>query len=254
MIIRNREDIGKIDDDVLNSVLREHYTETERFDKLDRMYRWEHSILKRELADAAPNNRVVCNYAKYISDMAVGYLLGKPISYRAENEDDIREMQRRFNAANMANTDAEIAKDMSILGKAEELIYMSDDDIPIAKSINIDPRNAFVVYDDTIENRKIFGVYYYPRYDLEGRIREYVINVYTKDKHYKYLCGNIFDRKKTLAEENRIYFCDVPMIEYLNNEEEQGDFEQVTSLIDAYNILQSDRINDVERFVQAILF
>ncbi|MBR1444711.1 MAG: phage portal protein [Firmicutes bacterium] len=77
---------------------------------------------------------------------------------------------------------------------------------------------------------------------------------YTKERHYKYLCNNIFDRKKILAEENRIYFCDVPMIEYLNNEEEQGDFEQVISLIDAYNILQSDRINDVERFVQAILF
>ncbi|MBR1445018.1 MAG: phage portal protein, partial [Firmicutes bacterium] len=170
MIIRNREDTGKINDDVLNSVLREHSFDIERFDKLDRLYRGEHTILKRELANAAPNNRVVCNYAKYISDMAVGYLLGKPISYRGENEEDITEMKRRFSAANMANTDAEIAKDMSIFGKAEELIYMSDDEVPIAKSINIDPRNAFVVYDDTVENRKIFGVYFYPKCDLEGRI------------------------------------------------------------------------------------
>ena len=44
------------------------------------------------------------------------------------------------------------------------------------------------------------------------------------------------------------------MIEYANNEEYMGDFEPVISLMDAYNLLQSDRVNDVERFVQAILF
>ncbi|MDN6770669.1 MAG: phage portal protein, partial [Lactococcus sp.] len=34
----------------------------------------------------------------------------------------------------------------------------------------------------------------------------------------------------------------------------QGDFEQAVSLIDAYNLLQSDRLNDKEAFVDAILF
>ena len=43
------------------------------------------------------------------------------------------------------------------------------------------------------------------------------------------------------------------MIEYINNPERQGDFEPVLTLIDAYNILQSDRINDREALVDAIL-
>ena len=44
------------------------------------------------------------------------------------------------------------------------------------------------------------------------------------------------------------------MIEYINNEDKQGDFEQLIGLIDAYNTLMSDRVNDKEQFVDAILF
>ena len=43
-------------------------------------------------------------------------------------------------------------------------------------------------------------------------------------------------------------------MEYRNNEEKQGDFEQMIPLIDAYNVLQSDRVNDKEQFVDAFLF
>ena len=43
------------------------------------------------------------------------------------------------------------------------------------------------------------------------------------------------------------------MIEYKNNPEFLGDFEPVISLIDAYNLLQSDRVNDKEQLVDAIL-
>ena len=37
-------------------------------------------------------------------------------------------------------------------------------------------------------------------------------------------------------------FGKVPIIEYKNNPEFLGDFEPVISLIDAYNLLQSDRV------------
>lgn len=45
----------------------------------------------------------------------------------------------------------------------------------------------------------------------------------------------------------------VPLIEIYNNSVCTGDFEPVLSLIDAYNVLQSDRVNDKEQFVEAIL-
>lgn len=44
-----------------------------------------------------------------------------------------------------------------------------------------------------------------------------------------------------------------PVIAYGNNRERQGDFEQITSLIDAYNGLMSSRLTDKKKFVDALL-
>ena len=41
--------------------------------------------------------------------------------------------------------------------------------------------------------------------------------------------------------------------EYWNNARETGDFERVLPLIDAYDILQSDRVNDKQQFADALL-
>lgn len=48
-------------------------------------------------------------------------------------------------------------------------------------------------------------------------------------------------------------FGEVPIVEYLNGSDRMGDSEPVLPLIDAYNILQSDRIIDRERLVDALL-
>jgi len=45
----------------------------------------------------------------------------------------------------------------------------------------------------------------------------------------------------------------VPIVVYKNNEEEIGDFEPVISLIDAYDKIQSDSVNDMEYFADAYL-
>lgn len=50
------------------------------------------------------------------------------------------------------------------------------------------------------------------------------------------------------------YFGKVPLNEIYNDGQRQGDFEQVISLIDAYNTLQSDRVNDKEQFVDSLMY
>ena len=45
----------------------------------------------------------------------------------------------------------------------------------------------------------------------------------------------------------------MPIIEYLNNKLAIGDYELQIPLIDAYNVLMSDRITDKEQFIDAIL-
>ena len=43
------------------------------------------------------------------------------------------------------------------------------------------------------------------------------------------------------------------MVEFWNNAQETGDFEPVLSLIDAYDTLESDRVNDKQQFTDAVL-
>ena len=60
--------------------------------------------------------------------------------------------------------------------------------------------------------------------------------------------------KQTLTEEPEPHhFGGIQIIEYLNNKEGIGDFEQQIPLIDAYNTLMSDRVTDKEQFIDAIL-
>ena len=62
------------------------------------------------------------------------------------------------------------------------------------------------------------------------------------------------DEPQTVNEEPEPHFFgDVPIIEYQNNKLAIGDFELQIPLIDAYNTIMSDRVNDKEQFIDAIL-
>ena len=80
------------------------------------------------------------------------------------------------------------------------------------------------------------------------------ITVYTASLAYRYFAKDLDNPNYELQGETQPhYFGAVPIVEFWNNEECQGDFEQQISLIDAYNVLQSDRVNDKEQLVDAIL-
>lgn len=221
-----------------------------RFDMLDDYYCGRHEILRRSKEKDLANNRLVCNHAKYISDMAIGYLIGTPVKYSSDA--DITQLLDWLQKADAATQDADLAKDASVYGTAFELVYLSDDDQPHPKLAVIDPRNAFVVYDDTVEHAPVFGARYYPRYDLDGRHIGYQCSVYTAAAVTDFACGVGFDLiGEAVSRLNP--FGMITLNEVFNNEERQGDFEQQISLINAYNTLQSDRVNDKEQFVKAIL-
>ena len=56
-----------------------------------------------------------------------------------------------------------------------------------------------------------------------------------------------------LEEEIPHYFGMCPVVIFKNNEDETGDFEKVISLIDAYDKMESDSLNDFEYFCDAYL-
>ncbi len=242
---------GGISADVLRLMIAAHGREVYRLSKLEDYYNGRQKILSRVQSNqTAPNNRLANGFAKYITDTAIGYCFGNPITYLSGGT-DLKDLKDTLRAADADTHDSELAKDLSVYGVGFELAYMSAGVEPRLKFALIDPKAAFMVYSDMIEDEPLFGVYYFKRMDARGEFKGYVINVYTKEETLEYFSRDL----SNFALVSRLphYLGALPLIQYFNNEEGKGDFENVTSLIDAYDILQSDRMNDKERFVNAIL-
>ena len=195
----------------------------------------------------------MCNHAKYITDTATGYMLGNPVAYVSRTDSDITVICDCLATAEADVQDIDLEQKASIFGTAYEMVYMSDDESPVPKLANCDPRNTFVVYDNTVEHKYVSGVYYYPLHDPQTqKVTGYQCMVSTADSIINYqIDTSFYPRGEVETTVNP--FGDVNIIEYYNNTDCQGDFEQVLTLIDAYNILQSDRLNDKQQFVEAIL-
>lgn len=240
----------KITNKILNDVIAYNEEYKKRYQMLENYYLGKHDITKRNKDERLSNNKVMVNHAKYITDTNVGYLLGNPVDYQVTDSDkyDIEPLLDAYKKQTINDLDSEIAKDVSIFGCQYEYVYANENAEP--RSCEIDNKNCIIVYDDTVEHNKLFALIY--REIKEGKKFKHwdIIFVDKKNEiHYESndLALNKVGKKKTHA------FGDVPVICYKNNPELLGDFEPVLSLIDAYNLLQSDRINDKEQLVDAIL-
>lgn len=212
-----------------------------------------HNICERKRDRNAPNFKTVCNHAKDISDTATGYFMGNAITYNNTGDADIDQLLVAFDKANVDDTDNDLALDMSIYGVAYEYVYAKEGDT-ILKTKTLEPEQTFVVYDDTIEQNELFGVYYYLRKDDVNDVGYWYATVCTE--HYIYVLNieNNTSLNQAVTEEPILHnFNMMPINEYQNNKENIGDFEQQIGLIDAYNNLMADRVNDKEQFIDAIL-
>ena len=222
----------------------------ERFDTLDRYYIGDQDILHREKPDLLHNNKVMINHAKYIVDTNVGYLLGNPVEYQASDKINIDAVLDCYKKQTMSDNDSEIAKNCAIFGLQYEYVFANEEAEP--ESAILDVRNTVIAYDNTIKHNKMFAVNYRPIFKKPTDTNpEYYDVIFVDDKvvrNYRLKGDNlILDNEDTHA------FKEVPMIEFVNNKDYLGDFETVVSLIDAYNLIQSDRVNDREQLVDAIL-
>lgn len=220
-----------------------------RFDKLEDYYLGIHSILKRSKGDTSVNNKIVVNHASYIVDTNIGYLLGNPVEYQASEGYEIQPILDHYKRQTINDLDSEIATDISKYGQQLEYVFANELSNP--ESAKIDNRNGLVIYDDTVKHNKLFGMMYSPVYDNNKNIKHYDVTFLDKNKIIKYECSKDNLIKKGIEQPH--IFGDVPLIEYRNNPNRMGDFEKVLTLIDAYNILQSDRVNNHEQLVDAIL-
>ena len=250
MIVRDAALIeGGITPAFLIACLKEQADQVKRMDALAEAYASKPSITERTVPAGFPNNRLVHNYGRYIVSVSSGYLVGNPVAY--QSEEDIAPLIDAYIKARVESVDAELAKDAALFGKGVELCYADESAQP--RTAALDPRTAFVVYGNDVASTPLMGVRQYTSIGEDGKASKVVVIVYTKDKSLTYEGKDIEKACKSTPAEEAHYFEGVPMVEYWNNDDETGDFEHVQTLIDAYDQLQSDRVNDKEQLVQAIL-
>lgn len=235
-----------IDKQAVRHLILKHRACVNRLKKLEDYYAGRHKILEE-----SRENKLVCNHAKDIADTASSYFIGNPVSYKSK--DDIADLAEALETAGADEADGDNGLDLSIYGRAYEYIYTKRDEAQLEIK-NLNPKNTFMVYDNSIERNELFGVYYYVKVDSTDKTNPvYVATVVTQN--YKYVADiqNVDGPQGLLEGPVPHYKGEVPIVEYLNNKLAIGDYELQIPLIDAYNALMSDRITDKEQFIDAIL-
>ena len=230
---------------LLSEFLTEHNHEVKnRYEPLYDAYTSDHEILHDPAKPKyKPDNRVVVNFPKYIVDTMNGFFIGNPVKIVAEDEavSDYVEYLDRYN--DQDDNNAELAKICSIYGKGHEMYY-TDEESELCITY-LDPKEAFMIFDESIIERPLFFVRRYV--DREGF--EYgSLSDETSVRNFKVTGG-----LKWLDEWQPHYFDGVPATEYVENGERQGIFEPVMSMVNAYNKAISEKANDVDYFADAYL-
>lgn len=231
--------------EILNGFISDHKREVnERYKPLHDAYVSKHEILRQPAKPKyKPDNRIVVNFPKYIVDTMNGFFIGNPIKIVADDDAvaDYVEYLDQYN--DQDDNNAELSKLCSIFGKGYEMYY-TDEDSELCMTY-LSPMDAFMVYDDSVLERQLYFVRIYT--DWKGIEYGSISNSYGV-RHFQTTGGT-----RWLDDWTPHYFNGVPATEYIENEERQGIFEPVMSMVNAYNKAISEKANDVDYFADAYL-
>ena len=250
---RTEEEISeKLIIKMINRYERDH---GKRFLKLQQYYENDTAILSRaSISDGKINNKLANAYSGYITDMATGYFIGKPVTYSATNNEFMKEIQDLLDYTDEQEHNLEVAKQTSIKGRCFEIVYLDAKDFdknkrPRLRVAKVQAEQMLCVYDYALSPEIRFAIRWYDYETGEKKIRK--IEVYTASE-IRYYTKN--GSSLLLEDTVQHFFGMVPVIEFWNNEEKQGDFEKVITLIDAYDKSGSDSMNNLEYFANCYMY
>ncbi|OAH53888.1 hypothetical protein AWH48_11510 [Domibacillus aminovorans] len=234
--------------ELIQKLIEKHDTKREL--KLRQYYDGEHDILKRKFEDETkPNNKIVTNFCQYITNLSVGYFTGKPVSYSASQKQEaayMEKMQEIFDLNDEQQVNASLAQSTSIYGKGVEILYTTtglNNELEIRFcELDLIEQNIILAYDRSVEKKLVLAIRYFKNKDILDDKETIQTFVYTSNTISHYIDT---DEGYQLKSEEDHYFQEVPINVYWNKEEDgKGDFEDIITLNDAYNLLQSDDINE----------
>ena len=237
---------------VLNSALLVHNQNRVEIQYLWNYYRGAQPIVNRK-KDVRPEicSKIVENRANEIVSFKTGYLMGEPLQYVSRGDGDtltaeVNQLNDFVFAEEKASKDKELADWFHICGTSYRMILPDSmagekDDSPF-EIYTLDPRNTFVVYTNNLGHKPVLGVRYVT--DSNGDI---YYSCYTPTEYFE------IKNTETIISSNPHILGDIPIVEYPLNMARLGAFEIVLPLLDAINLTDSNRLDGVEQFIQALM-
>ena len=236
---------------ILRKALPYHWKNRSEISYLWSYYKGRQPILNR-VKEVRPEitNKIVENRANEIVSFKSGYLMGEPLQYvsrgNAENiADAINQLNEFVFAEEKPAKDKELADWFHICGTSFRMVLPDemageDDESPF-EIYTLDPRNTFVVYNNGLGNKPILGVKYVV--DENGVVH---YSCYSDREYFEIV------ESKVISYDTHI-LGEIPIIEYPLNMARIGAFELVIPLLDAINLTDSNRLDGVEQFIQALM-
>ena len=271
----NRENIVQI----LSESFIEHSQNVPEIIYLKRYEKGDQPILNRT-KDVRPeiNNKIVENNAHVAIQFIIGFQYGQPISYVQRSKKDVDSVTKKNSDGksdemgvgllnemmfeqNKASKDLRMAKDFKICGSGYRLVLPNRNKEAISpfEIMVLNPQTTYVVYTNDAYREPLLAVSYTEL--KNGGIR---FGAYSKTQYFEAI-RTVEDKtnssgkkaKEEVFGDLRITdngIGEIPIIEYVNDHERMGAFERAIPVMDALNIANSDRLNDLAQHVQSLLW
>lgn len=201
-----------------------------------------------------PDNRTPVPYGKKIVTTFTGYAYRpRYITYKSDNEAYLKSLQQTFNESNEHIKTSMHGKDTGIYGVSYELLYLGKSKTTTQAEVKmavIDPREMILIYDYAIEPEKKIAIRFYSTAENAGSVQ-----VYYNDRieYYNFKRVAMGIKPELVYERTEAnFFGEIPVIKF-SMVDEMGVIEPVLPLIDDYDALVSDSMNEFDRFSHAYL-
>ena len=241
--------------EVLEKALTTHLKNSSEIDYLYNYLRGKHPIRYR-VKEIRPeiNNKIAVNLANEIVTLKTANAFGDPVQYVSRGAGDksaeIDALNSMMLSKNKPSKDMQLGFWMFTAGTGYRLVirdrdYDDYDDAPFEIYIP-DPRDTFVIYSNDVTHRPMAGVTMSMTEDYECKF-----TVYTRNQVF-YMTGSNAraDRIDAIVTHN---INRLPLVEYPCNALRMGAFEVALSLLDALDNIESNRLDGIEQFIQALM-
>lgn len=205
-------------------------------------YRSQQPVPKGEAVRGRPNNLLRIPFPRYITEVHTGYFLGVPPTLSFRQGETGRVFSALSDTLELEHLLFDIGRDASICGAGFALVWLERSGL---QACRCDPLTCFTLRSGGAGGPLLGTVRLFQERD--GLTRGIL---YQPERLRPFVWDGTSARWEA-AEENLLR-C-LPLIPFANNCEGCGDFEMVTGLVDAYNLLLSGAMDDMQSVANAFL-